>query len=241
LLGLAGLGVVALVALALFAAYQLGNDNSASPSNTPTSTPGTVAGNAGGTTTATDKAAVPAGVDPDQAKLWLSIPKVIRRSACNFANTEHAGGVATINCDYNDPKHGRTLVHLDRFIDNAHLQPIYKLHGPGEVAARGGNPDPQLKAATGGCDRTHWRGEGPWSHETSGGVMGPVSGRFACYQAPGQCDLVAKMKLTNVHGTTCSVIVWTDVSANMFVKAEQQSGVHAGIASFYDFWHHQFG
>jgi hypothetical protein len=37
------------------------------------------------------------------------------------------------------------------------------------------------------------------------------------------------------------VIVWTDVAARMFVKAEQQTSVHAGIASFYDFWHHQFG
>jgi hypothetical protein len=72
-------------------------------------------------------------------------------------------------------------------------------------------------------------------------VMGPVSGRYACYQADGQCDLVAKMKLTGVNGPTCSVIVWTDVAARMFVKAEQQTSVHAGIASFYDFWHHQFG
>ena len=57
----------------------------------------------------------------------------------------------------------------------------------------------------------------------------------------GQCDLVKKMALTDVTGTTCSVIVWTDVAAHMFVKAEQPSSVHAGIASFYDFWHHQFG
>src|SRR6478735_1680411 len=125
----------------------------------------------------------------------------------------------SINCDYHDPKHGRTLVHLDRFVDFAHLQVIYKLHGPGSVAAHGGAPDPQLKKATGGCNRTLWRGEGPWSHEAGGGVMGPVSGRYSCYQADGQCDLVA----------------------NMFVKAEQQTSVHAGIASFYDFWHHQFG
>ena len=87
---------------------------------------------------------------------------------------------------------------------------IYKLHGPGSVAAHGGTPDPQLKNATGGCNRTLWRGEGPWSHETGGGVMGPVSGRYSCYQADGQCDLVAKMKLTDVNGSTCSVIVWTD-------------------------------
>ena len=53
--------------------------------------------------------------------------------------------------------------------------------------------------------------------------MGPVSGRYACYQADGQCDLVAKMQLTDVNGPTCSVIVWTDTAANMFVKAEQQS------------------
>ena len=168
-------------------------------------------------------------------------PKPIRRGSCKFADSEHAGGVATINCDYHDPKHGRTLVHLDRFVDFAHLQVIYKLHGPGSVAAHGGTPDPQLKKATGGCNRTLWRGEGPWSHEAGGGVMGPVSGRYSCYQADGQCDLVAKMKLTDVNGSTCSVIVWTDLAANMFVKAEQQTSVHAGIASFYDFWHHQFG
>jgi hypothetical protein len=175
---------------------------------------------------------VPANADADQTKLWLAIPKVIRRGSCAFANTEHAGGVATINCDFNDPKHGRTLVHLDRFIDNAHLDPIYRLHGPGEVAAHGGKPDPKLKAASGGCNRTQWRGEGPWSHETGGGVMGPVSGRYACYQAAGQCDLVAKMKLTDVNGSTCSVIVWTDTAADMFVKTEQQAGVQAGIGYF---------
>ena len=245
LLALAGLGAVALVALALFGAYQLGNDNNSSGSaNTVASGPGTIANGTTGTTgtaTTADKADVPANADADQTKLWLAIPKVIRRGSCNFANTEHAGGVATINCDYNDPKHGRTLVHLDRFIDAAHLDPIYKLHGPGEVLAHGGAPDPQLKKATGGCGRTRWRGEGPWSHETGGGVMGPVSGRYACYQAAGQCDLVAKMKLTDLTGSTCSVIVWTDVAAHMFVKAEQQTSIHAGIASFYDFWHHQFG
>jgi hypothetical protein len=109
------------------------------------------------------------------------------------------------------------------------------------VAAHGGAPDPQLKKATGGCNRTLWRGEGPWSHEAGGGVMGPVSGRYSCYQADGQCDLVKKMNLTDVNGSTCSVIVWTDLAATMFVKAEQQTSVHAGIASFYDFWHHQFG
>jgi hypothetical protein len=110
------------------------------------------------------------------------------------------------------------------------------------VLARGGAPDPKLKAQTGGCNRTLWRGEGPWGHEAAGGgFTGPVSGRYSCYQADGQCDLVAKMKLTDVTGPTCSVIVWTDLAARMFVKAEQQSSVHAGIASFYDFWHHQFG
>jgi hypothetical protein len=244
LLGLAGLGAVALVALALFGAYQLGHDNSSGSAATAPSGPGTAAAGTTGTTgtaATTDKADVPANADADQTKLWLSIPKVIRRGSCNFANTEHAGGVATINCDYNDPKHGRTLIHLDRFIDAAHLDPIYKLHGPGEVLASGGAPDPKLKKATGGCGRTRWRGEGPWSHETGGGVLGPVSGRYSCYQAAGQCDLVKKMKLTDVNGPTCSVIVWTDLAANMFVKAEQQSSVHAGIASFYNFWHHQFG
>ena len=193
------------------------------------------------TSAVTNSTDVPANADADQSKLWLAIPKPIRRGSCKFADSEHAGGVATINCDYDDPKHGRTLVHLDRFVDFAHLQVIYKLHGPGSVAAHGGAPDPQLKKATGGCNRTLWRGEGPWSHEAGGGVMGPVSGRYSCYQADGQCDLVAKMKLTDVNGSTCSVIVWTDLAANMFVKAEQQTSVHAGIASFYDFWHHQFG
>jgi hypothetical protein len=246
LVALAGLGVFALVALALVGAYELGNDRSTATPGAA-STPATIAAGASSTTsgspttTAAGGTDVPANADADQTKLWLAIPKVIRRGSCAFANTEHAGGVATINCDFNDPKHGRTLVHLDRFIDNAHLDPIYRLHGPGEVAAHGGKPDPKLKAATGGCNRTQWRGEGPWSHETGGGVMGPVSGRYACYQAAGQCDLVAKMKLTDVNGSTCSVIVWTDTAADMFVKAEQQSGVHAGIASFYDFWHHQFG
>jgi hypothetical protein len=241
LLALAGLGLVALVALALFGAYQLGTDNSPSSAGTVPSTPGTIAAGTAGTTAAADSTDVPPNADADQAKLWLAIPKVIRRGSCAFGDTEHAGGVATINCDFDDPKHGRTLVHLDRFIDRAHLDPIYKLHGPGEVLAHGGAPDPQLKKATGGCGCTRWRGEGPWSHETGGGVMGPVSGRYACYQADGQCDLVAKMKLTGVNGPTCSVIVWTDVAARMFVKAEQQTSVHAGIASFYDFWHHQFG
>ena len=241
LLALAGLGVVALLALALFGAYQLGNDRSGSSASTQPAAPGTVANSpttAGAGTNSTD---VPANADADQSKLWLAIPKPIRRGSCKFADSEHAGGVATINCDYRDPKHGRTLVHLDRFVDFAHLQVIYKLHGPGSVAAHGGAPDPQLKNATGGCNRTLWRGEGPWSHEAGGGVMGPVSGRYSCYQADGQCDLVAKMKLTDVNGSTCSVIVWTDLAANMFVKAEQQTSVHAGIASFYDFWHHQFG
>jgi TIR domain-containing protein len=246
LVALAGLGIVSLLALALVGAYQLGGGRSADSSGTVPSTPGitadtTTAPTTPTTPTTTDSTDVPPNADADQKKLWLAIPKTIRRGACKFANTEHAGGVATINCDYNDPKHGRTLIHLDRFIDANHLQPIYKLHGPGEVLARGGSPDPQLKAATGGCNRTRWRGEGPWSHETGGGVMGPVSGRYACYQAPGQCDLVKKMQLTDLNGSTCFVIVWTDDLANMFVKAEQQRGVHAGIASFYDFWHHQFG
>jgi hypothetical protein len=241
LIGLAGLGLVAVIALALFAAYQLGKDEPSGNANAGTTAPGTIANGTGTGGSTADSADVPAVADADQAKLWLAIPKTIRRQACEFGNTEHAGGVATINCDFNDPKHGRTLVHLDRFIDDAHLDPIYRLHGPGEVLARGGNPDPKLKKATGGCGRTQWRGEGPWSHETGGGVMGPVSGRYACYQAPGQCDLVKKMALTDVNGTTCSVIVWTDLAAHMFVKAEQPTGVHAGIASFYDFWHHQFG
>ncbi len=244
LIGLAGLGIVAILALALVGAYELGSDHSTGSSNLPVSTGEALVDTTGSNTdtaATADVTDVPANADADQAKLWLAIPKTIRRGSCKFANTEHAGGVATINCDFNDPKHGRTLVHLDRFIDLAHLVPIYKLHGPGSVAAHGGTPDPQLKAATGGCNRTRWRGEGPWSHEAGGGVMGPVSGRYACYQADGQCDLVAKMQLTDVNGPTCSVIVWTDTAANMFVKAEQQSSVHAGIASFYDFWHHQFG
>jgi hypothetical protein len=243
LVALAGLGVVAILALALFGAYQLGSDQTAGGPNTVASTPGTIANATTTATTAasTDSTDVPLNADADQTKLWLAIPKAIRRGSCAFANSEHAGGLATINCDYVDPKHGRTLVHLDRFIDFQHLQLIYKIHGPGAVAAHGGTPDPKLKAATGGCNRTLWRGEGPWSHEGGGGVTGPVSGRYSCYQASGQCDLVAKMKLTDVNGTTCSVIVWTDVAANMFVKAEQQTSVHAGIASFYDFWHHQFG
>jgi hypothetical protein len=242
LLAFAGLGVVAVLALALFGAYQLGNDRSGGSASTQPPGPGTVANSpttaASAGTNSTD---VPASADADQTKLWLAIPKPIRRGSCKFADSEHAGGVATINCDYHDPKHGRTLVHLDRFVDFAHLQVIYKLHGPGSVAAHGGTPDPQLKKATGGCNRTLWRGEGPWSHEAGGGVMGPVSGRYSCYQADGQCDLVKKMNLTDVNGSTCSVIVWTDLAATMFVKAEQQTSVHAGIASFYDFWHHQFG
>jgi hypothetical protein len=241
LLVLAGLGVVALLAAALIGAYEVGHDGKASGANTAASNPGTIATTTPAATASTDGTGVPANADADQTKLWLAIPKPIRRGSCRFANSEHAGGLATVNCDYDDPKNGRTLVHLDRFVDFAHLQVIYKLHGPGAVAAHGGNPDPQLKAATGGCGRTRWRGEGPWSHEGGGGAMGPVSGRYSCYQATGQCDLVAKMKLTDVNGTTCSVIVWTDNAANMFVKAEQQSSVHAGIASFYDFWHHQFG
>jgi hypothetical protein len=244
LVALAGVGIVAVIALALLAAYQLGSDEPSGNANAGSSTPGTIANGTGtdGAGTTADRADVPAVADADQAALWLAIPKTIRRQACKFGTTEHAGGVATINCDFNDPKHGRTLVHLDRFIDDAHLDPIYKLHGPGEVLARGGNPDPKLKKATGGCGRTQWRGEGPWSHESSGGaVMGPVSGRYACYQSAGQCDLVKKMQLTDVSGTTCSVIVWTDLAAHMFVKAEQPSSVHAGIASFYAFWHHQFG
>ena len=242
LLALAGLGVVAVLALALFGAYQLGNDRSGSSASTQPAGPGTVANSPTTVTSAvTNSTDVPANADADQSKLWLAIPKPIRRGSCKFADSEHAGGVATINCDYDDPKHGRTLVHLDRFVDFAHLQVIYKLHGPGSVAAHGGAPDPQLKKATGGCNRTLWRGEGPWSHEAGGGVMGPVSGRYSCYQADGQCDLVKKMNLTDVNGSTCSVIVWTDLAATMFVKAEQQTSVHAGIASFYDFWHHQFG
>ena len=136
LVALAGLGIVAVIALALVAAYQLGKDEPSSNANAGSTTPGTVA-NAAGTTgagTTADRADVPAGADADQAALWLAIPKTIRRQACHFANTEHAGGVATINCDFNDPKHGRTLVHLDRFIDDAHLNPIYRLHGPGRGA-----------------------------------------------------------------------------------------------------------
>ena len=44
----------------------------------------------------------------------------------------------------------------------------------------------------------------------------------------GQCDLVKKMALTDVNGTTCSVIVWTDVAAHMFVKAEQPTACTRG-------------
>ena len=149
LLALAGLGVVALLALALFGAYELGNDRSGSSASTQPAAPGTVANSpttAGAGTNSTD---VPANADADQSKLWLAIPKPIRRGSCKFADTEHAGGVATINCDYHDPKHGRTLVHLDRFVDFAHLQVIYKLHGPGSVAAHGGTPDPQAEERDG--------------------------------------------------------------------------------------------
>ena len=176
---------------------------SGSSASTQPAGPGTVANSpTTGTSAVTNSTDVPANADADQSKLWLAIPKPIRRGSCKFADSEHAGGVATINCDYDDPKHGRTLVHLDRFVDFAHLQVIYKLHGPGSVAAHGGAPDPQLKKATGGCNRTLWRGEGPWSHEAGGGVMGPVSGRYSCYQADGQCDLVKKMNLTDVNGST---------------------------------------
>ena len=153
---------------------------------------------------------------------------------------EHAGGLGTVNCDNNDPKHGRTLLHLDRFRDLSHLLVVYGIHGPSQVKAHGGSPDPGSNSGTGGCSGTDWRGEGPWSHEM-GTSMGPVSGRYACYQSQGTCDLVAKLKLADLNGPTCSVIVWTNNAANLFVIAEQQSPVHAGIYSFYRYWHHQFG
>jgi hypothetical protein len=241
LVALAALGVVSLLAIALVGAYELGKGGHES-NNSPLNIGSTSSADTGSAvvTNTTNNPDVPANADADQTKLWLAIPKPIRRGACKLANPEHAGGVATINCDYDDPKHGRTLLHLDRFVDLPHLQLIYRVHGPGAVAARGGAPDPKLKAATGGCNRAEWRGEGPWSHEM-GATMGPVSGRYACYQAKGQCDLVAKMKLADINGQTCWVIVWTDLAAKAFVKAEQQTAVHAGVYSFYDFWHHQFG
>ena len=191
---------------------------------------------------ATNSTDVPANADADQSKLWLAIPEAdparfvqVRGLRARGRRGHDQLRLSTIRST------GARWCTSTASSTPAHLQVIYKLHGPGSVAAHGGTPDPQLKKATGGCNRTLWRGEGPWSHEAGGGVMGPVSGRYSCYQADGQCDLVKKMKLTDVNGSTCSVIVWTDLAATMFVKAEQQTSVHAGIASFYDFWHHQFG
>ena len=163
LLALAGLGVVAVLALALFGAYQLGNDRSGSSASTQPAGPGTVA-NAPttGTSAVTNSTDVPANADADQSKLWLAIPKPIRRGSCKFADSEHAGGVATINCDYDDPKHGRTLVHLDRFVDFAHLQVIYKLQGPVRwrrtAARRTRSSRRQREAATGRCGEAKGHG-----------------------------------------------------------------------------------
>ena len=194
-LALAGLGVVAVLALALFGAYQLGNDRSGSSASTQPAGPGTVANSADDQApvparTARTSPRTPMPTSPSCGSRFPSRSGAVRASS-RTPSTPAAWprSIATIN----DPKHGRTLVHLDRFVDFAHLQVIYKLHGPGSVAAHGGAPDPQLKKATGGCNRTLWRGEGPWSHEAGGGVMGPVSGRYSCYQADGQCDLVKKM------------------------------------------------
>ena len=164
---------------------------------------------------------------PTRPQALARDPKTIRRGACKFANTEHAGGVATINCDYNDPKHGRTLMHLDRFIDAQHLRSDLQAAGPGEVAAAAALPIPNSRQPR-RCGRTHWRGEGPWSHETRGGVMGPVSGRYACYQAAGavrprQEDAADRCERLDVLRDRVD-----GHPANMFVKAEQQSGVHAG-------------
>jgi hypothetical protein len=183
---------------------------------------------------------VPAGLDADGKALWLAIPKPIRNGSCTPAMPEHAGGVATINCDYTDPNHGRVLVHLDRFSDQAHLKAIYAMHGPGEVVAHGGKPRPGRDATTGKCNNVGWLGEGSWRHETSSSSA-PIAGRYACFQSEGRCDLVAKLKLTGIDGPVCSVVVWTNASATMFVKAEAQTENHGELYGFFHYWQHKFG
>jgi tRNA A-37 threonylcarbamoyl transferase component Bud32 len=242
LVALAGLGVAAIVALALVGAYELGKSgDNASASSTgatlpTTQQPSDTTATTATTTNATD---VPPGASDQDVALWNAIPPVIRRAPCKIAKPEHIGGVASINCDYHDSKHGRILLHVDRFSDLADLQSLYKTAGAGAVAANGGHPDDALVKKTGRCGDTGWLGEGRWNHEGNSS-MAPLTGRYACYEAPGTCDLAAKMKLTDVEGQHCFVVVWTNDDARIFAKAEQQGLGHDGIAGFYKFWHHQF-
>jgi tRNA A-37 threonylcarbamoyl transferase component Bud32 len=245
LIAVAAVGLVAILALALGGAYELGkgDDTSATGNGGSISTPVDCTDtmqDGCNTTTPEPTSDVPPDADADQKALWLMVPKTIRKDSCHLSPTEHAGGIATLNCNYMDPAHGQTLIHVDRFIDNAHLQQIYAVHGPGEVKAHGGSPNPPK--AVGRCGASDWLGEGPWRHEM-GSATSPVSGRVACYQADGQCDLVKKMNLTDVDGPTCSVIVFTNDAAHLFIKAEAQSAVHNnyGIFGWYKYWHHQFG
>jgi hypothetical protein len=45
------------------------------------------------------------------------------------------------------------------------------------------------------------------------------------------------MQLQDATSSSCSVIVWTIANGRIFAKAEQATDVHAGLFSFYDFWH----
>jgi hypothetical protein len=231
---------VAILALALVGAYEFGKggDSNANGGGVSVTDTGTV--QTGTTPETTEKGLPPAGADADEISLWNAIPKEIRTKACTLAEPEHAGGVATINCDYPDPNHGRTLIHLDRFVDRSHLEGIYAVHGLGEVKAHGGNPDPKRKKDTGKCSGVSWLGEAAWRHEASSATA-PIAGHTSCYQADGQCDLVAKMKLTDLDGPTCSIVVWTNNERNLFVKAEQQTDNHSKLFGFVRFWQHRFG
>jgi tRNA A-37 threonylcarbamoyl transferase component Bud32 len=248
LVALAGLGVVAILALALVGAYELGkgDDGPAADTATHDTTGGmtTMDESGGGHGANNDAVDAPKGATANQIKLWASIPKPIRKSNCTLVSPpEHAqtGGLATANCSYDDPNHGKTLLHVDYLDSRASLVGLYTLHGVSEVKARGFTPHPDSDTVTLRCNATNWLSEGPWRHEGLSDAT-PPAGREACYQTAEACDLVAKMKLMDdAPGKGCSIAVWTNYDNTLFVKAEQQTRAHSNLAAFVKYWRHSFG
>jgi hypothetical protein len=184
----------------------------------------------------TGTTSLPAGATANQIELWNEIPRALQRS-CHLAQAEHAGGLATANCNIQDPKHGQVLLHVDHFRGPRYLALTYQTHGVSGVKAAGGHPDATLTKDTGACSGVDWLGEGAWTHETGAAA----DGRRACYQMKGDCPLWAKLNLKPAGGPTCSLITWTFDLSNLYAVAEQQTPSHGDLSSWWRFWVHRFG
>ncbi|MDP9255590.1 MAG: hypothetical protein M3Q31_03405, partial [Actinomycetota bacterium] len=198
----AGAAVVVAALLAAAAVYAVTRDSN-SGSGTPTTT------------------TPPTTLTKDQRALQSLIPPPIRKFCVWGATEQHAGNLATANCAYTDPKHGRlTKLHLDYFRDSASAFQIYIHHaGPG-LRASGLTTD--FKTNRGLCNATEFRGEGTWSHDM--GVMNaPSAGRMACYLDP---------------KTGEPTITWTYDAARMFALVSGPS--HGRLYAWWRFWAHEF-